>query len=597
MTEEPLAETTEDAFAFESDTIAEEPVAESTEDTFAFESDTIVEEPVAETTEDAFAFEDPIAEEPVAESTEDAFAFEEPMAEEPVAETTEDAFAFEESIVEEPVAESTEDAFAFEEPIAEEPVAETTEEDEDPFAIDVEQELNESFLEQDAIPENEDINFQDSLPTVASITAAATMGAMAFSSSNEVIENEPQHIENPEKTEDKSMNSMSNSLLEKIVNELTELRAEMASIKEELNTIKTSPEDSIEDEIEIVEDKEVSTGFFSDEEDDDTIALSGDELNNILNCADFTEETQEEVSDDFSNEVSDDISINEENYTNDGALIIEESSIENQDNESETEIVIDEEIAEEQNDDSVEENTTSSEEFNTDIEDSTLVDEKVQIELNEDDEDEIQPDEILDDSNDSFYEGEIDLPVLDISGETIRDPELEKINFELDEQENEVPDELPDELAIPQLDDDFVVDSSSTDLLEESIIETKPADLDEINDKIMAALDEEDEIDDAPTTEVFNSQWNSFESSNNGDNPITITAEEIDFARRKAESETENPQPVENSMPVDLKKDVKSVLEYMDKLLANLPDEKIDEFAKSEHFEVYKKLFTELGLA
>ena len=616
MAEEPVAETTEDTFAFESDTIVEEPVAESTEDAFTFE-EPIPEEPVAETTEDAFAFEEPMAEEPVAESTEDAFAFEEPMTEEPLAETTEDAFAFEsdtipeepvaestedafafeEPMAEEPVAESTEDVFAFEEPIAEEPVAETTEEDEDPFAIDVEQELNESFLEQDAIPENEDINFQDSLPTVASITAAATMGTMAFSSSNEVIENEPQHIENPEKAEDKSMNSMSNSLLEKIVNELTELRAEMASIKEELNTIKTSPEDSIEDEIEIVEDKEVSTGFFSDEEDDDTIALSGDELNNILNCADFTEETQEEVSDDFSNEVSDDISINEENYTNDGALIIEESSIENQDNESETEIVIDEEIAEEQNDDSVEKNTTSREEFNTDIEASTLVDEKVQIELNEDDEDEIQPDEILDDSNDSFYEGEIDLPVLDISGETIRDPELVKINFELDEQENEVPDELPDELAIPQLDDDFVVDSSSTDLLEEAIIETKPADLDEINDEIMAALDEEDEIDDAPTTEVFNSQWNSFESSNNGDNPITITAEEIDFARRKAESETENPQPVENSMPVDLKKDVKSVLEYMDKLLANLPDEKIDEFAKSEHFEVYKKLFTELGLA
>ena len=593
--EEPVAESTEDAFAFE-EPIAEEPVAESTEDAFTFE-EPIAEEPVTESTGDAFAFEEPIAEEPVAETTEDAFAFEEPMAEEPVVESTEDAFTFEEPITEEPVAESTEDAFAFEEPIPEEPVAESTEEDEDPFAIDVEQELNESFLEQDAIPENEDINFQDSLPTVASITAAATMGAMALSSSNEVIENEPQPIENPEKAEDKSMNSMSNSLLEKIVNELTELRAEMASIKEELNTIKTSPEDSIEDEIEIVEDKDVSTGFFSDEEDDDTIALSGDELNNILNCADFTEETQEEVSDDFSNEVSDDISINEENYTNDGALIIEESSIENQDNESETEIVIDEEIAEEQNDDSVEENTTSSEEFNTDIEDSTLVDEKVQIELNEDDEEEIQPDEILDDSNDSFYEGEIDLPVLDISGETIRDPELEKINFELDEQENEVPDELPDELAIPQLDDDFVVDSSSTDLLEESIIETKPADLDEINDKIMAALDEEDEIDDAPTTEVFNSQWNSFESSNNGDNPITITAEEIDFARRKAESETENPQPVENSMPVDLKKDVKSVLEYMDKLLANLPDEKIDEFAKSEHFEVYKKLFTELGLA
>ena len=46
----------------------------------------------------------------------------------------------------------------------------------------------------------------------------------------------------------------------------------------------------------------------------------------------------------------------------------------------------------------------------------------------------------------------------------------------------------------------------------------------------------------------------------------------------------------------ELKKDIKSVLLYMDQLLENLPEDKIVEFAKSEEFITYKKLFNELGL-
>jgi len=34
----------------------------------------------------------------------------------------------------------------------------------------------------------------------------------------------------------------------------------------------------------------------------------------------------------------------------------------------------------------------------------------------------------------------------------------------------------------------------------------------------------------------------------------------------------------------------------MDQLLESLPEDKIREFAKSEHFDVYKKLFEELGI-
>jgi hypothetical protein len=35
----------------------------------------------------------------------------------------------------------------------------------------------------------------------------------------------------------------------------------------------------------------------------------------------------------------------------------------------------------------------------------------------------------------------------------------------------------------------------------------------------------------------------------------------------------------------------------MDQLLESLPEEKIEEFAQSEYFDTYKKLFKELGLA
>ena len=47
----------------------------------------------------------------------------------------------------------------------------------------------------------------------------------------------------------------------------------------------------------------------------------------------------------------------------------------------------------------------------------------------------------------------------------------------------------------------------------------------------------------------------------------------------------------------DLKSELKDVLSYMDHLLESLPEEKIEEFAKSEHFDTYQKIFKELGLA
>ena len=50
-------------------------------------------------------------------------------------------------------------------------------------------------------------------------------------------------------------------------------------------------------------------------------------------------------------------------------------------------------------------------------------------------------------------------------------------------------------------------------------------------------------------------------------------------------------------MNSELKRDIKSVLLYMDQLLENLPEDKIMEFAQSDEFATYKKLFNELGLS
>jgi hypothetical protein len=271
-------------------------------------------------------------------------------------------------------------------------------------------------------------------------------------------------------------------------------------------------------------------------------------------------------------------------------------------------------------------NLDTSLEYNDDTSD--------EITIEEDYEEEILPDETLSLNDDENFYDDSDSPALDISDEQIVEPELSNISF--DEEIDDVPAEISNE------DEGFVVDSSTHDFLEEKetlTVEPAKEEIEEVvepaeseetveceeieNDDILSALDEDDDMDDEPTTEVFNSQWDSIqdicesaiaaeeEKEESEYSPVSITLEELNNARLKAETEEVDvnadlalDKPTEttsaasvDTLPEDLKKDVKSVLEYMDNLLESLPDEKIKEFAKSEHFEVYKKLFTELGLA
>jgi len=67
-------------------------------------------------------------------------------------------------------------------------------------------------------------------------------------------------------------------------------------------------------------------------------------------------------------------------------------------------------------------------------------------------------------------------------------------------------------------------------------------------------------------------------------------------AGEELEAETPPAKPGRQTLPEDLREDVKSVLSYLNQLLEALPEDKIKQFAQSEHFQVYTKLFKELGL-
>ena len=290
------------------------------------------------------------------------------------------------------------------------------------------------------------------------------------------------------------------TVLRKIAEELTSIRDEITTLKSELSNLKSvdttasqveesvqSGDDAGEVSIPTSQNDSENSGFFADDDTDESIALSGDELNNILTTADFTEE-KSGVDEDHP--VNDDSGEPEEVKTEDvdeGISDFEKELLEND------EKTFDEEKAfEDPAYDTVEPVPI------TKIEDTNYLD----------GEDEALPAEEL-----AIDEGEI--PEIDFNDEVLVEPE-----------ETEISDTIKD--------------------------------LD-----INAKTPEIDTVTQEPTEE----KEPEVEKEDNG-----VFTEE-------------------------LKGEIKTVLAYMDQLLENLPESKIEEFAKSEHFHVYKKLFDELGLS
>ncbi|MFI3256709.1 MAG: hypothetical protein R3Y36_00245 [Spirochaetales bacterium] len=96
----------------------------------------------------------------------------------------------------------------------------------------------------------------------------------------------------------------------------------------------------------------------------------------------------------------------------------------------------------------------------------------------------------------------------------------------------------------------------------------------------------------APLHDVFDSgQWKP---------EITVMPAEDDSFEIPQETPTgeiQKPEQTSGSLSSGMREEIKEVLVYMDRLLENLPEEKISEFAQSEYFTKYKKLFDDLGLS
>ncbi len=384
------------------------------------------------------------------------------------------------------------------------------------------------------IEENDEINLGEeiSLDDIPSSTDN-TVYADSFDE-EESVQDFDINIEPREDTQAQSSAKVSdsNDMLSKIVEELSNLRQEMSQFKSELAKIKTDG-----GQAPAKGEATPEGGFFSDYEGDDTIALSGDELNNILTSADFTidDEAHEEESQ-ASEEVNKEV--NEE-------------------------VVITNEI--EENNDSV----IDEDEFNVDS---------------------------LDD--DYFSSSDNDLVIED---KELVEPSLDDIDFDIDSE-----DSLPDEIDVPVI-EDLVVDSSPVNFFDDE------EEQDDISDDSMKhlqedpaeeALDEDTIIDDSDFIEADDELSDDIKDSDIVDgfyepdinDPVSSVFSsdqwETDIADDSSTTINES-----GSIGGNMQEEIKSVLSYMDRLLESLPEDKISEFAQSEYFDRYKKLFTDLGIA
>ncbi len=354
----------------------------------------------------------------------------------------------------------------------------------------------------------------------------------------------------PVAAEGQSQSQADDRVLATIEEELASIKSELHQLRAELATFRggqSQPPERRGEPVPSDEEDQDVTGFF-EEDEDETIALTGDELDNILNTAEFTEEAGKpsdyedfDLSSDF--EDSDILGEGED-------LIPEEIDLtpsEDTDTDEHTEVAsVDLDLdldgfGEEPEDQSpIEEITLDDIEDETGgIDDLTIGSEDVPAL-------ELPGDESFGGDEDVAALAEMDIDSELAGIDELKDePETEEITFETEEMEEDVPEEIGEEDAI-EIDlsepepEELLGDLEDPDLIEEEIIE----------EEVVTEVDVPEEED--------------------------IVAE--------------------SSLPPDLKTEIRSVLSYMDQLLEALPEDKIEEFARSEHFEVYKRLFEELGL-
>ena len=365
-----------------------------------------------------------------------------------------------------------------------------------------------------------------------------------------------------------------NSLLQQIVTDLSGLKDEINLLKTNLEEIKAHEavsnknaaeavqnydDEPISQEIVIDETKDEG-GFFNSDDEDETIALSFDELDNIMNTAEFSETVEASLGEETSSQEIEDTVVEPEEPTFEETAVTAEEQVEPETEET----VIEDNVLEENKEDSIEEdiNTEGDPELSFEYKDEDALEEPEMNNITLDGEDEAFEDDLP---------GEITIPKEDEMIIESNNTDFMDSVKETSDDTSQLPEDLPSEIEEP------VIEETAIDepVIEETAIDD--SDIPTVADVI--ANDAEDETKFATV--------DSFVDAGNTDN--NLSESNIDYLTTKETASTEE--------STDLKQDIKSVLLYMDQLLENLPEEKIVEFAKSEEFVTYKKLFSELGLS
>ncbi|MDR0602578.1 MAG: hypothetical protein LBG42_09390 [Treponema sp.] len=507
---------------------------------------------------------------------------------------------------------------------------------------------------------------------------------------------------------------LSTQLLMKIADELSSIRTELTTLKKEFAAVRgEAPAEERGDS--------QSRGGFFDEEDDEKIALTGDELDNILNTADFTEETGADATGELKEDLvetgdsgfpdemddkplpdmlSDEEDIIGEDITGEGTESAESGS-ETISGEAENiglnfdfaDSDLDELGSEAKVEDQISGFSLDDIDGNDELkqlqeegvkpmtpppEDTTYLEEDpLAVEKSETAEDlslEDTPDEFaldslsLDEGSMDLSEAVIDEPDLGagITENPLQEPLLDDFSLDddisidmdlsgLDEKNPETEENIFDEdsggdiaIDIPGEEEETTIDIPAE---EEIAIDIPGEDIDIPDDDAAINISGEDTVTDAPAGDI--TETVSFEDtpelpsvkSTEDDSFAPVIPEgfiveaddssvpfeddieekevladdglaaldetaEISSGAEAVDAETagvEEPElPVSGTgddfddealdIPSNIKQELKTVLSYMDQLLESLPDEKIEEFAKSEYFDTYKKLFKELGL-
>jgi hypothetical protein len=474
---------------------------------------------------------------------------------------------------------------------------------------------------------------------------------------------------------------LSTQLLMKIAEELSSIRAELSSLKKEFSGVRAAAPQA-----------ETEEGGFFDKEDDEKISLTGDELNNILNTADFTEETgldvtmglSEDVTGDTGLPTGPDMEIGSDNASPDippdtglsgetvsgisaevpeekeGEPIGQDLTMEDTNDlakepvEAEVSIdleeaVIDEpDLSSEIHDNPIEEPLPDDLSVNLNIEeqlpDDTGSEEFGNLEISSDELDnlgivteeltieDLNTEELGDEEPGTETLGteelSIEVPTIEPSsteGQSTEEPAIEDVSTEepaveesgtesfniedLSTEEPPVEEPAIEPLSTEELStEELAIEDTSTEepAIEEPAIEEPVSESLNAEDLNILELGDEDFVTTTePVFEELSTEPTEEEPVSEEDFGVLVVDEPSVETTGEAEEPHEEAVVQEavstetediSGIPRQLKQELKTVLSYMDQLLEALPDEKIEEFARSEYYDTYKKLFKDLGI-